>query len=128
MLKRDQMGDPTSQWNKALQKERVFCLLGRDKAAPEAIRHWVSLRTSNEMNKPDDPQIVEAMDCAARMEFECGAIQNELAEKAIVGVTTRELLRKIVEAAWSAAKGEGTPTPGALDQIINTAITAEEKS
>jgi len=48
----------------------LFVLLGRDKAAPFAIRAWVAERIRLGKNKPDDPQIAEALQCAGIMERE----------------------------------------------------------
>ncbi len=47
--------------------ELTFVLLGRDKAAPDTIRHWVANRLMHNKNKITDPQIIEALDCADLM-------------------------------------------------------------
>lgn len=70
MLKRDELADPNSCWNKARDDERVFVLLARDSAAPAAIRGWVAERLALGKNAPDDPQITEALSCAAMMDRE----------------------------------------------------------
>lgn len=70
MLKRDEMLEVESCWNKAKPNERVFVLLARDVAAPETIRFWAHHRVALGKNKPDDPQIVEAELCATLMENE----------------------------------------------------------
>lgn len=72
MLKRDELADPKSCLSRALPDERVFVLLARDKAAPAAIRAWVELRVALGKNQRDDGQIVEALDCAAKMEYASG--------------------------------------------------------
>lgn len=48
----------------------VFVLLGRDPAAPDAIRHWVKRRIELKLNEPTDGKIVEALACAQTMENE----------------------------------------------------------
>ncbi len=70
MLKLVEIGDKRSCWNKAKFDERVFVLLARDVAAPAAIRAWVDERVRLGKNAPQDPQIVEALDCADQMEQE----------------------------------------------------------
>ncbi len=44
MLKRDELADPTSCLNRARDDEMTFVLLGRDAAAPAAIRAWAEER------------------------------------------------------------------------------------
>ncbi len=70
MLKSDELHRPDSCLNKAFPDERLFVLLARDPAAPETIRYWVDLRLRLGKNKPKDPQIVEAWECANLMERE----------------------------------------------------------
>ena len=61
---------PDSCWNKAKEDETVFCLLGRDKAAPAAIRYWCMERIRMGLNKPEDSQMIYAIACARNMEIE----------------------------------------------------------
>jgi hypothetical protein len=70
MIKRDELSEPESCLNKARDNERLFILLARDPAAPAAIRAWVSERIRLGKNTPSDPQLCEALECAARMEVE----------------------------------------------------------
>ena len=70
MLKHDEINEPQSCWNKARDGERVFVLLGRDVAAPAAIRAWCSWRISEGKNVASDPQIVEAFEYARLMEID----------------------------------------------------------
>jgi hypothetical protein len=70
MLKRDELNDPASCLNKARDDERLFVLLARDPASPVALRAWVAECIRLGKNVPTDPQIVEALDCADRMERE----------------------------------------------------------
>lgn len=62
MFKHDEMSDPRSCWNKAGNGEFVFVLLERDDATPDTIRYWASKRIELGKNKPDDPQIVRALE------------------------------------------------------------------
>ena len=68
MRKRDELTDPKSCMSRAADDEMTFVLLGRDKAAPVAIRAWISERIRLGKNRPDDAQIVEAELCAKMME------------------------------------------------------------
>ena len=70
MLKSDELSLPTSCLNKARANERLFVLLARDSAAPDTVRYWVRKRIALGKNKIHDPQIVEALDCAKKMEEE----------------------------------------------------------
>ena len=81
-LKRDEIANQNSCLNKALDGERLFVMLARDEAAPVAIRAWVNERLRLGKNAPDDDQIVEALDCARRMEEECGLIAAARRERA----------------------------------------------
>lgn len=55
---------------KAKDDEMTFVLLGRDVAAPATIRFWVNERIRLGKNVAEDPQIVEALECAKIMEGE----------------------------------------------------------
>ena len=70
MRKRDELTNPNGCMFRARDDEMTFVLLGRDLAAPVAIRAWIAERIRLGKNKPDDPQIVEAEQCAATMERE----------------------------------------------------------
>lgn len=76
MIKRDEVESSDSCLNKARDSERLFVLLARDAAAPVAIRAWVAERLRIGKNKPTDPQIVEAIDCARLMEIERREIED----------------------------------------------------
>ena len=56
--------------SRARDDEMSFVLLGRDVAAPAAIRAWIIERIRLGKNMPDDPQILEAKACARAMEIE----------------------------------------------------------
>lgn len=75
MLKRDEIENQSSCLNKARDAEYLFVLLARDPAAPVAIRAWVSERLRLGKNKPEDPQIQEAVECANLMEMERAEIE-----------------------------------------------------
>ena len=70
MRKKDELSNPISCMNRAGDNEMTFVLLGRDLAAPMAIRAWVAERIRIGKNTIDDPQITEALECALRMERE----------------------------------------------------------
>ena len=67
MMKSLELSDPTSCLNKALPEEVVFVILARDPSATAAIKAWAEDRVRKGLNKEDDPQIVEAFDCAVAM-------------------------------------------------------------
>lgn len=54
--------------SRARDDEMTFVLLGRDAAAPFTIRQWIQRRIALGKNQHGDPQIVEALACAATME------------------------------------------------------------
>lgn len=68
MIKRDELTNPASCMNRARDDEMTFVLLGRDAAAPVAIRAWVNERIRLGKNRADDQQIVDALACAEAME------------------------------------------------------------
>lgn len=70
MRKEQELSDPSSCLNKSKPGEMLFVLLGRDVAAPEAIRRWVNDRVSMGKNGFDDAQIIEALACADQMELD----------------------------------------------------------
>lgn len=70
MIKREELTNPASCMSKARDDEMTFVLLGRDAAAPVAIRAWVAERLRLGKNLPTDGQILEAERCAERMEAE----------------------------------------------------------
>ncbi len=69
MLKRDEIADPNSCWNKAVENEVLFVLLDRDEAAPATIRFWISERLRLGLNHVNDPKLVEAVATASVMEM-----------------------------------------------------------
>lgn len=71
MLKARELTDPSSCMSRAKPDEMTFVLLGRDAAAPSAIRAWVEERIRLGKNIYSDPQIVEALASARHME-NCG--------------------------------------------------------
>jgi hypothetical protein len=68
MFKFDELVQPNSCLNKARNDEMIFVLLGRDPAAPAAIRAWVAERIRLQKNQPGDEQTHEALGCALKME------------------------------------------------------------
>jgi hypothetical protein len=83
MRKRDELNDPTSCINRAKDDELTFVLLGRDVAAPQAIRCWVRERIKRGKNQTNDPQIVNALETAFKMENE-GATLADVANNATI--------------------------------------------
>jgi hypothetical protein len=70
MIKEEELRNPKSCINRAEATEMLFVLLARDVAAPDTIRYWVQKRIEIGKNKPDDPQIKEALACAETMEMQ----------------------------------------------------------
>lgn len=68
MIKREELTNPASCMSRAKDDEMTFVLLGRDKAAPVAIRAWVAERLRLGKNTQHDAQITEALVCAGVME------------------------------------------------------------
>lgn len=78
MRKKDELMNPVSCMSKALPEELTFVLLGRDEDAPEVIRYWCFRRISRGKNRPDDPQIQEALYCANQMELELIGLRESM--------------------------------------------------
>lgn len=74
MRKRDELTNPNSCMSRAKDDEWTFVLLGRDVAAPVAIRAWIEERIRLGKNKASDPQIIEAYEW-----IEKARIDNEAA-------------------------------------------------
>lgn len=70
MRKQDELASTNSCIATAHPNEMVFVLLGRDTAAPFAIRAWADERVRLGKNVETDAQIVEARTCANTMEKE----------------------------------------------------------
>ena len=70
MRKDEELTNPNSCMSRAYRTEMTFVLLARDPAAPDVIRYWVRKRIALGKNKMSDPQIVEALECAKKMEEE----------------------------------------------------------
>jgi hypothetical protein len=70
MRKNEELNDPKSCMSRAHSDELTFVLLGRDSAAPVAIRAWITERLRLGKNVPEDLQITEAEETARRMELE----------------------------------------------------------
>ncbi len=72
---------PNDCYTKALPEEETFTLTARDAASPKAIRSWVNERIHLGKNKRNDPEIVEALACAASMEAQRKDIRRKLGKK-----------------------------------------------
>ena len=70
MRKKDELSKEHTCMQHAHPNEMTFVLLSRDVAAPIAIRAWVAERLRLGKNAEQDPQIVEALECATTMETE----------------------------------------------------------
>jgi hypothetical protein len=67
MRKKDELSRTHTCMAHAHPEEMVFVLLGRDVAAPAAIRAWVAERIRLGKNVETDSQITEALACAETM-------------------------------------------------------------
>jgi hypothetical protein len=74
----DEITKQYSCLNKAKSNELVFVLLGRDAAAPTAIRAWVERRIQIGLNEPGDAEVIEALDVADKMDRERNAIRASI--------------------------------------------------
>ncbi len=70
MRKRQELTDPTSCMSRAREDEMTFVLLGRDRAAPIAVRAWIKERIRSGKNNWDDPQMIEARQWIETVESE----------------------------------------------------------
>ena len=68
MIKREELTNPNSCMSRARDNEMTFVLLERDAAAPAAIHAWVSERIRLGKNQLNDPQLIEALECANDMQ------------------------------------------------------------
>ncbi len=78
MLKRDEVLNPDSCLNRALDDEVVFTLLGRDEAGPATVVAWINERIRLGLNVITDPQITKAFDDAQQMQLKRQEIRNRL--------------------------------------------------
>lgn len=60
MRRTDELTNPRSCLNRAGDGELLFVLLGRDRAAPAAVRAWIGERVRLGLNARADAQIVSA--------------------------------------------------------------------
>lgn len=65
-------------YNAALPNEEVFVLLARDPTSPATIRDWCDRRIAAGKNQPTDQQIVEALECADRMDAQRELVRGAL--------------------------------------------------
>lgn len=92
MIKREELSDPASCMNRAREDEMTFVLLGRDAAAPAAIRAWIAERLRLGKDGPGDAQISEAVQCARWMELQQEAARENGGVEA--GYALEEALHK----------------------------------
>lgn len=86
MRKRDELTNPAGCMFRAKDDEMTFVLLGRDEAAPDTIRDWIARRIKLGKNRPDDPQIAEALACAEVMESERTGLPGGVAAEEFVPI------------------------------------------
>lgn len=106
MIKRDELTNPESCMSRARDDEMTFVLLGRDKAAPLAIRSWVMERIRLGKNKPEDPQVMEALACAKAMDGKDPAPDD------MVWITRAEMK---AYSDWHQEHGYLAPVEGGVD-------------
>jgi len=70
MFRHQELNDASSCLNRAKDREMVFTLLARDVCAPSTLLFWVAQRLATGKNKPEDPQILGALECAAIMRLQ----------------------------------------------------------
>lgn len=70
MRKKEELSSDNTCMGHAHPDEMVFVLIGRDPAAPVAVRAWVAERLRLGKNAETDPQVVEALRVADTMELE----------------------------------------------------------
>lgn len=102
MRKRDELSRPDSCMSRAREDEMTFVLLGRDAAAPAAIRAWIRERVRLGKNRPGDPQIAESEECARTMEAERG-LDNAVAD-ALADPGDPAKIDRLIGAAWVASE------------------------
>ena len=68
MQKRKELSDPNSCLNKAKDDELIFVLVEHDVTSPDTVRDWVARRLDKGKNKITDPQIIEALAWADKVE------------------------------------------------------------
>lgn len=90
MIKVEELKNPASCLSRARDHEMLFILLGRDVAAPAAIRAWVNARILLGKNRWTDLQIQEALYCAEQMEAEVVGATTLIRSPAISGPARRK--------------------------------------
>lgn len=85
MRKVEELSNPGSCMSRAKPDEMTFVLLGRDAAAPHAIREWAKKRIKLRKNKLKDAQIQDALTCADIMERELLGEPNRCCENGFFG-------------------------------------------
>ena len=78
MLKRDEISNPESCFNRAKDHEMLFVLLARDVTAPHVVRLWTRERIRLGKNIPGDEQIAQALACALTMQDQESGIRLQL--------------------------------------------------
>lgn len=80
MIKREEIANPQSCLNRALDDEMTFVLLARDPTAARVIRFWVNERINLGKNNEGDREIKEALECASRMQRSHDEVRRAVVE------------------------------------------------
>ncbi len=81
MKRTDEVSDQKSCFNRALNEERIFVLLARDEAAAATVEFWARERIRLGKNILSDPEIQDALSCAALMRTERDGVRRLLGRK-----------------------------------------------
>jgi hypothetical protein len=66
MIKRDEIADPESTWNRAAHDEPLFVIRAKDKLSASMVRQWAEAAAMTGAHEPE--KIEEARDLAEIME------------------------------------------------------------
>ncbi len=127
MIKSQELTDPASCMSRDRNDEMTFVLLGRDAAAPAAIRAWIRERIRLGKNKPGDEQIKDAWVCIKVMEQQAQAGEPG-AEALLAWADTQQL--NIVKSlgTWAAVEESTTGDIIGNGATLREALTAAWRS
>lgn len=125
MLKRDELTNPASCMSRARDDEMTFVLLGRDVAAPAAIREWIKERVRLGKNFIDDAQIREAEQCIASI-IQSNPRAGAAYETSIFN-DLGALCRKVRSAIESYGGGDRPPSPPAWLLSLSMSLDAARR-
>jgi hypothetical protein len=94
--------------SRARDDEMTFVLLGRDENAPGTILWWIWERVRSGKNRLNDPQILEAWECARTMEAERErALRGDREGRVSVGLAELDHLKDKIREFIAAPDGTG---------------------